>query len=105
MIFGILDVAIGLMLVIHPAVTAFIIPTLIGAFIIGYSVVEIASDIALRKSIGATFGLGLVSSLLSLVVGICFFLFPESLVIFIALFSLIRGATLIAAGWSGKQPV
>ena len=35
----------------------------------------------------------------------CFFLFPESLAIFSAVFAVIRGATLIASGWSGYQPV
>ena len=73
--YGILDIIIGLMLVIHPLATAYVIPWLIGAFIMAYSIVEI------------------------------FFIFPESLAIFIAVFAVIRGATLIASGWSGYQPV
>ena len=90
--YGILDIIIGLMLVIR-------------AFIMAYSIVEIFSIIASRKQLGSIWGLGLVSAILSLLVGICFFIFPESLAIFIAVFAVIRGATLIASGWSGYQPV
>ena len=103
--YGILDIIIGLMLVIHPLATAYVIPWLIGAFIMAYSIVEIFSIIASRKQLGSIWGLGLVSAILSLLVGICFFIFPESLAIFIAVFAVIRGATLIASGWSGYQPV
>lgn len=104
-VYGILDILVGLMLLIHPFATAYVIPWLIGAFVIAYAVVEIVSIIPLRKSLGSVWGLGLVSGILSLVIGICFFIFPETLVIFIALFAVIRGATLIAAGWSGYQPI
>ena len=103
--YGILDIIIGLMLVIHPLATAYVIPWLIGAFIMAYSIVEIFSIIASRKQLGSIWGLRLVSAILSLLVGICFFIFPESLAIFIAVFAVIRGATLIASGWSGYQPV
>ena len=103
--YGILDIIIGLMLVIHPLATAYVIPWLIGAFIMAYSIVEIFAIIASRKQLGSIWGLGLVSAILSLLVGICFFIFPESLAIFIAVFAVIRGATLIASGWSGYQPV
>lgn len=103
--YGILDIIIGLMLVIHPLATAYAIPWLIGAFIMAYSIVEIFAIIASRKQLGSIWGLGLVSAILSLLVGICFFIFPESLAIFIAVFAVIRGATLIASGWSGYQPV
>lgn len=94
--YGILDIIIGLMLVIHPLATAYVIPWLIGAFIMAYSIVEIFAIIASRKQLGSIWGLGLVSAILSLLVGICFF---------IAVFAVIRGATLIASGWSGYQPV
>lgn len=103
--YGILDILIGLMLLIHPFATAYVIPWLIGAFVIAYSIVELASVIALRKELGSIWGVGLVSAILSLIVGICFFIFPETLAIFIAVFAVIRGATLIAAGWSGYQPI
>ena len=97
--YGILDIIIGLMLVIHPLATAYVIPWLIGAFIMAYSIVEIFAIIASRKQLGSIWGLGLVSAILSLLV------FPGSLAIFIAVFAVIRGATLIASGWSGYQPV
>lgn len=103
--YGILDILIGLMFVIHPMATAYVLPWLIGAFIIAYAIVEIFSVIALRKTIGSIWGVGLVSAILSLIIGVMFFLFPATLVIFIAVFAIIRGATLIAAGWSGYQPV
>lgn len=103
--YGILDILVGLMLVIHPFATAYVIPWLIGSFIVAYSIVEIASIISLRKQLGSVWGLGLVSAILSLIVGVCFFVFPESLAIFISVFAVIRGATLIAAGWGGYQPV
>lgn len=103
--YGILDILIGLMLLIHPFATAYVIPWLIGAFVIAYSIVEICSIIAARKSLGSMWGLGLVSAILSLVVGVCFFVFPETLAIFIALFAVIRGAMLVTAGWSGGQPI
>lgn len=103
--YGILDIIVGLMLLIHPFATAYVIPWLIGAFVIAYAIVEIASIIANRKALGSVWGLGLVSAILSLIVGICFFVFPETLAIFIALFAVIRGVTLIVAGWNSYQPI
>lgn len=103
--YGILDILVGLMLLIHPFATAYVIPWLIGAFVIAYAIVEIASVIAARKTLGSVWVLGLVSAILSLIVGICFFIFPETLAIFISLFAIIRGVTLIVAGWSSYQPV
>lgn len=103
--YGILDILVGLMLLIHPIATAYVIPWVIGSFVIAYAIVEIASIISLRKQLGSMWGLGLVSAILSLIVGVCFFIFPETLVIFISLFAVIRGVTLIAAGWNGYQPV
>lgn len=103
--YGILDILIGLMLLIHPFATAYVIPWLIGSFVIAYSIVEIFSIISARKALGSMWGLGLVSAILSLVVGVCFFVFPATLAIFIALFAVIRGAMLITAGWSGSQPI
>lgn len=103
--YGILDIIIGLMLLIHPFATAYVIPWLIGAFVIAYSVVEIVSVIVMRQQLGSIWALGLVSGILSLIVGICFFVFPETLVVFIAVFAFIRGAMLIAAGWNGYQPI
>lgn len=103
--YGILDIIIGLMLLIHPFATAYVIPWLIGSFVIAYAIVEIVGIIANRKSLGSVWGLGLVSAILSLIVGVCFFVFPETLAIFIAVFAVIRGATLIVAGWNSYQPI
>lgn len=103
--YGILDIIIGLMLLIHPYATAYVIPWLIGAFVIAYAIVEMVSIISLRKSLGSLWGLGIVSAILSIVIGICFFLFPETLAIFVALFAIVRGVMLIVSGWSGYQPI
>ena len=103
--YGVLDILIGLMLVIHPLATAYVLPWLIGAFVIAYSVVEIFTAIVTRKSLGSIWGMGVLSGILSLIIGIMFFIFPETLVVFIAVFAIIRGITLIAAGWNGYQPV
>ena len=103
--YGILDIIIGLMFVIHPLATAYVLPWLIGSFVIAYAIVEIFSIVAMRKQLGSIWGVGLVSAILSLIIGIMFFIFPETLVVFIAVFAIIRGATLIAAGFSGYQPV
>lgn len=104
-VYGILDILVGLMLLIHPFATAYVIPWLIGSFVIVYAIIEIVSIVSLRRTLGPIWGLGLASAILSLLVGFCFFIFPETLAIFIALFAVIRGATLIAAGWSGYHPL
>lgn len=103
--YGVLDIIVGLMLLIHPIATAYVIPWVIGAFVIAYAIVEIVSMVVMRNTLGSIWLLGLVSGILSLIVGICFFIFPETLVIFIAVFAFIRGAVLIASGWNGYQPV
>ena len=81
--YGILDVLIGAMFVIHPFAFAAVLPWVIGAFVLVFGIYEVM----------ATF-----SGAISIVIGFMFFSMPEMLALFIALFALLRGVDLIVVG-------
>ena len=100
--YGILDVVIGLMFIVHPVATATIIPWLIAAFIIVFAVFEIVESVAMRKAGSSLWGWVLVSGILSGILGVLFFTMPILFAYYIAFFALLRGVGLIIFGLSYK---
>ena len=96
--YGILDVLIGAMFVIHPFAFATVLPWVIGAFVLVFGVYEVVAAFMIKRSGLPLWGWMLVSGIISIVIGFLFFYLPEMLALFIALFALLRGVDLIVVG-------
>ena len=96
--YAILDVLIGLMFVVHPMVFAAVIPWVAGMFAIVFAIYELIGSFVSRKAGFSLWGWLLISGVLTLVMGMGFFLVPEMFAILIGLFALVRGVSLIVLG-------
>lgn len=96
--YGILDVLIGAMFVIHPFAFATVLPWVIGAFVLVFGIYEVIVTFMLKKTGMPLWGWMLASGIISIVIGGLFFYMPELLAIYIALFALLRGVDLIVVG-------
>ena len=96
--YGILDVLIGGMFVIHPFAFAAVLPWVIGAFVLVFGAYEVVAAFMIKRSGLPLWGWMLVSGIISIVIGFLFFYLPEMLALFIALFALLRGVDLIVVG-------
>lgn len=98
--YGILDIILGLMFLIHPVLLASVIPWLMGIFIIAFGIYEIIAAFRVKKVGAPMWGWALFSGIFEIILGIMFFVFPLIVVFFLAIFLLIRGMTLILFGWN-----
>lgn len=96
--YGILDLLVGLMFLIHPFVFAVVLPWVVGAFTIIFAVYEIAGSIMAHRAGVAMWGWPLFSGIVTIFIGLAFFVLPEMLALFISLFALMHGASLIFLG-------
>lgn len=96
--YAILDVLIGLMFVVHPMVFAAVIPWVARMFTIVFAIYELIGSFVSRKAGFSLWGWLLISGVLTLVMGMGFFLVPEMFAILIGLFALVRGVSLIVLG-------
>lgn len=96
--YGILDVLIGAMFVIHPFAFAAVLPWVIGAFVLVFGIYGIIVSFPIKKAGLPLWGWMLASGILSVLIGIMFFYMPEMLALFISLFALLRGVDLIILG-------
>lgn len=101
--YGIIDVVVGLMFLIHPVATASIIPWLIAFFVIVFAVFEIVESFSVRKAGSSLWGWVLVSGILSLLIGVGFFFWPVMLAFYIAFFAILRGISLIIFGANSSR--
>ncbi len=101
--YGILDLLIGLMFVIHPVAFAAVLPWVIGTFVVIFAVYEIAAAFMVKRAGLPLWGWMIVSGILSVLIGISFFFVPEMLALFISLFCLLRGADLIIMGANSQK--
>lgn len=101
--YGILDILVGAMFLIYPVFFAAVIPWVIGAFVVVFGIYEISESIAAQRASFMLWGWPLISGVLTVVIGILFFIWPETLAIWISLFALLRGASLIIMGWNSKK--
>lgn len=101
--YGIVDVVLGFMFIIHPIAFAAVLPWLIGGCVSVFGVFEIIESISLKRTGFSLWGWLLVSGILSLIIGLLFFTWPELLAFYIAAFAIWRGITLIVLGANNER--
>ena len=101
--YGIIDILLGLMFLIHPAIFAVVLPWVAGLFVIVFSIYEIAGSFITRKGGFPLWGWLLFSGIVSLIIGASFFFAPEMFAICIGAFALMRGVSLIVLGANSRK--
>ncbi len=94
---GILDLLIGVMLLIHPSLTAEMIPWFVAAFVFVYSIYAIIGGIYLHgKSDG--WGMLLTSGIIGVVCGLLLLFVPFLFATIVAVFLIMRGVLMMVCG-------
>lgn len=101
--YAILDILIGFMFLVHPLAFSVVLPWLIGAFFAVFGVFEIVVAVKGRKAGVPMWGWAVFSGVVGVICGLTFFLSPATLSIFIALFMIMRGASLLVFGWNAGR--
>lgn len=91
------SIILGIMFLVHPLVTASVIPFLAGIFVLMYGIMSIVAGIGLRRY-GAGWGLMILNGIISLLCALMFFVAPETFVIFLGIFLMMRGALMAIFG-------
>jgi uncharacterized membrane protein HdeD (DUF308 family) len=99
---SILDIILGILLIAHPFAFAAFIPWLLGCAFIVFGVFEACGSMPFAQLVPESRGLSIASGVLSIIVGICFIVWPESLSIWVAAFAFVRGFTLIIMGFTSR---
>lgn len=94
---GICDLILGMLFVIYPVATAMMIPWIGGIFLICYSVFAIISAVGMRGML-RNWGWLLATGIVGVLCGISFIAMPESFVIFLGIFLLVRGVSMVVEG-------
>ncbi|HIT45630.1 MAG TPA: DUF308 domain-containing protein [Candidatus Aphodovivens excrementavium] len=103
LVYAILDILIGVMFALHPLAFSVVLPWLIGGFFIVFGVFEVVTAFKARRLEVPLWGWGVFSGVVGVVCGLTFFLSPATLSIFIALFMIMRGASLLVFGWNAGR--
>lgn len=101
--YAILDVVVGVMFLVHPLAFSVVLPWLIGAFCLVFGVFEIAAALKGRAVGMPLWGWAVFSGAMGVLCGIAFFVSPATLAVFVALFMVMRGATLLVFGWNAGR--
>lgn len=103
LLYAVLDIVIGILMLAYPVVLAGMIPWLVGFGIIVFGAFEAFAAMQARKMPGVPWGWMLFSAIVDIVCGISFMAFPAMLALFVALFAIMRGATLVVFGVVGRR--
>lgn len=102
-LYAVLDIVVGILMLAHPLVLAGLIPWLVGFGIIVFGAFEAFGAVQARKLSGAPWGWMLFSAIVDILCGVAFIAVPAMLALFVALFVIMRGATLVVFGAVGRK--
>lgn len=98
-VYAILDIIIGVMLLLHPFVFSGVVSWLVGIFVVAFGVIEVVGAVQLRKFNMPMWGWMVFSGIVDILCGVVFFVYPAMLAVFLAVFVIMRGVSLIMYGW------
>lgn len=102
LMYAILDIVLGIVLLLHPAVFSSVVPWMVGIGFLLFGAVEIAFAMRVRSFGIAPWGWTLFSGIVGIACGVAFLVWPPMLSLFVALFMLMRGATLVVYGATAR---
>lgn len=122
--YAVCDILLGAVLLIHPLVSAAVIPWLVGVCLIAYGVLEIvaawrirSTGLRIRVDMARSLGVGMATStaegwgwvlaggIAAIVCGLLFFFVPAVFAVILSAFLIARGAMMAAYGVSDKSSV
>ena len=95
-----LDIVLGILFLVNPLVSAGALAWFIGAFVIVFGVFEAVGAFKVRNMGVSMWGWMLFSGIVGALCGLTFFIAPAMLGVFLSVFILMRGASLIFYGWN-----
>lgn len=95
-----LDIVLGILFLVNPLVSAGALAWFIGAFFIVFGVFEAVGAFKVRNMGVSMWGWMLFSGIVGALCGLTFFIAPAMLGVFLSVFILMRGASLIFYGWN-----
>lgn len=98
--YAVLDIILGAMLLFHPVVLSGVVPWLVGIFVIVFGAFEITGAFKLKQTGARSWGWMVFSGIVDILCGFVFFVMPEMLAIFLAVFIIMRGLSLVIYGWN-----
>lgn len=101
---AVLDILLGGMFLLHPIITASILPWLAGIFVIAYGIIAIASSFAFRP-MGSLWVIMLLNGIVSVLIGVLLMGSPAYFVIFIGVYLLMRGIVMCISGVSAPRRI
>ena len=104
-VYALMDIVIGLVFLIHPVAMSAVVPWIAAVCFFAFGVFSIVAAFMARSRHVPLWGWSLFAGVVDVLCGVAFFLAPESLVLFLALFVLMRAITLIVTGLSSRRLV
>ncbi len=102
LMYAVLDIALGILLLLHPAVFSSFVPWIIGIGFLIFGAAEIFFAMRVRSLGIAPWGWTLFSGIVGIACGVAFLAWPPMLSLFVALFMVMRGATLVVYGATAR---
>ncbi len=102
-VYAVLDIIIGVMLVLHPFFFSGVVSWLVGIFVVAFGIIEIVGAVQLHKLGMPMWGWMVFSGIVDVLCGIVFFAVPAMLAVFLAVFVIMRGVSLIIYGWRAES--
>lgn len=100
LLYAILDIVVGIMFIFHPVALAVVIPWVCGAFVLAFGIFEVIGAVRLRGTGIQIWGWMMASGVISVLLGICFFISPGTLSLLIGIFALMQGISSVVYGIS-----
>ena len=94
---------LGILFLVNPLVSAGALAWFIGAFFIVFGVFEVVGAFKVRNMGASMWGWMLFSGIVGALCGLTFFIAPAMLGVFLSVFILMRGASLIFYGWNAGK--
>jgi uncharacterized membrane protein HdeD (DUF308 family) len=98
LVYAVLDIVAGLLFIIYPVALSAVIPWICGVFVLAFGVFELVGAFKLRGLGVGVWGWTLASGIISVIIGMCFFLMPEMLSVLIGLFAVMQGISMTVYG-------
>jgi len=99
-VYAVFDIIIGAIFLLNPIVLAAVLPWAIGLFFVVFGIFEVVGSFRIRNTEAPLWGWMLASGLISVLCGVLFFIYPASFAIFIGIFTIVRGVSLVVYGAS-----
>ena len=94
---------LGILFLVNPLVSAGALAWFVGAFFIVFGVFEAVGAFKVRNMGASMWGWMLFSGIVGALCGLTFFIAPAMLGVFLSVFILMRGASLIFYGWNAGK--